>query len=198
MLPVAVPAVLAVSMAIALALKHFSVAIPRIVLAIGLALWSIQTAFIFADEGMKAPAQRIGRIDIITGDALTPTLLTELASNSPTITVNHLLPDSTKLLFLGEASPFYYNANITYQTTWDRGPLSAIIRTNPDKPTTWSTQLRELGFTHILINHVMIQRWEEAQWNDPLINAANIDSLTNQLAVQRHWSHLGRTLYRLH
>ena len=196
-LPVAIPAVLAVSMAITLSLKHFSVAIARLVLVIVLLLWSIQTAFIFADEGMKAPAQRIGRIDIITGDALTPTLRTELASNSPTITVNHLLPDSAKVLFLGEAAPFYYKANITYQTTWDRGPLSEIIRLNPDQPTTWIAQLRELGFTHILINHIMIQRWEEAQWNDPLINTANMDLLTKQLAVEGHWNHLGLALYRL-
>lgn len=201
-LPIAVPAVLAISIAIALAAKHFKqyigVSSTRLGLAIILLFWSIQTAFIFADEGGNAPAQQIEAIDVFTGDALTVSLRDELAKRSPIITVNHLLPDNAKVLFLGEATPFYYKANITYQTTWDRGPLSEIIRADPDQPTTWIAQLRELGFTHILINYVMIQRWEEAQWNDPLINTANMYSLTKQLAVQRHWNHLGITLYRLH
>ena len=102
------------------------------------------------------------------------------------------------MLFLGEATPFYYNANITYQTTWDRGPLSSIMRAHPDQPDNWVSQLRELGFTHILINSAMIKRWEESHFNDPLINSANIDLLAAQLNVKQDWENAGLTLYTLY
>ena len=200
MLPVAVPAVLSVSIAIALAAKYFKQrlggAITQTGIAIMLLLWSIQIAFIFADESNNAPALHIGAIDIVTGNGLTISQRNELGNGSPTITINHLLPENAKVFLLGEATPFYYQTQIQYQTTWDRGPLSAIMRAHPNQSGIWVLKLRELGFTHILINSAMIKRWEESHYNDPLINSANIDLLAKQLIVQHDWKN-GLTLYSL-
>jgi hypothetical protein len=83
-----------------------------------------------------------------------------------------VLLEGSRVLLVGEAAPLYFRVDrISYQTTWDRGVLSAIMRDFPNDAARWRIELRRLGFTHVLIDPSMLQRWERAGWNDPLLTA---------------------------
>jgi ABC-type glutathione transport system ATPase component len=74
----------------------------------------------------------------------------------PAVYVNHLLPENSRVLFVGEAAPFYYRSDFTYNTTWDRGPLSSIMREHEGDPAAWIEALRSMQYTHVLVNPVML------------------------------------------
>ncbi len=135
--------------------------------------WCLVPVAIFAFEPRlndAAPASRVGRIDYFTGSALSREQRAELAGVSHILAINLLPPDSLTLL-IGEAAPFYLDRPVIYQTTWDRGPLSRILRDHPDDPAAWRAALKSLGLTHLFVNEDMLKRWEAAGWNDPLITA---------------------------
>jgi hypothetical protein len=78
------------------------------------------------------------------------------------------------VLSIGEAAPFYFN-QLDYNTTWDRGPISRIMRQSPDDPIAWRNELAAT-WTHVLVNPVMLKVWERSAWNDPLITADRVVS----------------------
>ena len=149
-------------------------------------IWCTQPLLIFAREpwpSEPAPAARVGRIDLVTGEAFSPTERAELAALSHVIALREL-PASAHTLLIGEAAPFYLTGNITYQTTWDRGPMSRIMRDHPDNPSAWRESLNAQGFTHLFVNAPMLARWERAGWNDPLITADRILNFADQFATR--------------
>jgi hypothetical protein len=143
--------------------------------ALGLVLWSFAPVWVFRNEARGEPAAAIGLDRTFTGDDLQATDRRELGTMMPAVFVNWVLPEGGKVLLIGESAPLYYRLDrITYSTVWDRGPLSRIMQDHPDNPGTWIRELRESGYTHILINPSMLQRWERSGWNDPLVSAESV------------------------
>ena len=150
-------------------------------IALGLIAWCSAPAAIFRNEARGAPAAAIGLARMFTGDDLAPLKQRELGlSTFPAVFVNHVVPASGRVLLVGEAAPLYYRPErITYNTVWDRGPLSRIMREQPDDPAAWASALREAGYTHVILNPCMLERWERSRWNDPSITAKGVMGFAN-------------------
>jgi hypothetical protein len=150
-----------------------------------LTVWSLGSILIYAREpdGTGAPAARIGAIELITGEVLEPAQRRELALAGGTAAyLNWMLPQDSRVLLIGDAAPFYYRGDVTYQTTWDRGPLSVAMRAAPHEPAAWIDTLASQGFTHLLVDATMLRRWQEAGWNDELITAQRVLDAAQQHA----------------
>ncbi|MCH7848482.1 MAG: hypothetical protein IIB53_08985 [Planctomycetes bacterium] len=116
----------------------------------------------------------------------------------PAIYLNYLLPDDARILLLGDARPLYYRADIAYQTTWDRGVLSQLMQEFPADPGRWADELRDRGFTHILVSDEMLVRWAASGWNDPNLTVQNVRAFADQTCdVEYDWPDSRITLYRL-
>lgn len=144
---------------------------PLVTVACGLLAlaWCVGPVFIFASEKEGAPSAFLGAARLYTGDAFTNAERRALADQLPAIVVNHLLPGGSRTLLVGESAPFYYKANVAYATTWDRGPMSSAAR----DPAGWAiafASLRRQGFTHVLINAGMLDRWRKSGWGDPMLD----------------------------
>jgi 4-amino-4-deoxy-L-arabinose transferase-like glycosyltransferase len=140
-----------------------------------LALWPVQAALVFRTENGTAPAARVGAIALMTGELHAQALERAtneqerrdlLATAPPALYLNFLLPRDARTVLIGDAAPFYFGGNSSYQTTWDRGPMSEALRTNNAL-----AHLRAQGFTHALVHLGMLDRWERAGWNDHLLTA---------------------------
>ncbi|MHC4965247.1 MAG: hypothetical protein ACYTGE_10075 [Planctomycetota bacterium] len=197
MLPAVVPAALAVALGLeALAARARQPVFVGLLAAAALA-WCSVPVLVFLREADGAPAQRVGWVDVMTGDGLTPAQRRELANGSPHIFVNHLLPAQARVLSVGDAAPLYYRRAITYQTTWDRGPLSRAMDHRPDDPAGWMDELRAEGFTHLLVQPTMLRIWAESEWNDPRITAESVVGAAQRHAVLAQEFPGGLRLYRL-
>ena len=134
-----------------------------------------------------------------TGDDLPSDARTRWATVFPMVLVNYALPADARILFIGDATPLYVRdqSRIVYQTTWDRGPLSQVMREHPDDPGAWIHLLRERGFTHVLIDPNMLYRWEKSGWNDPLITAERVVNMAEKQAALVRRFPSGEAIYRL-
>jgi hypothetical protein len=148
-------------------------------------MWTAQPVLIFASERNGSPAAMIGHAGALSGDELDEATRRDLGQSTfSALAVNHLLPPNSRVLLVGEAAPLYYDLHrINYCTTWDRGPLSAAMRTHPDSPQRWHQALRDQGYTHLLVNEEMLQRWEDAGWNDPLITRGRVVGFAKRVGV---------------
>ncbi|UCD75590.1 MAG: hypothetical protein JSV91_01485, partial [Phycisphaerales bacterium] len=169
--------------------------------------YSCVTVFIFRgepyapDEGgrtLRAPAAMIGQAGALSGEDLTAEQRAELVGALPAVYVNYALPADGKVALIGEAAVLYYRGDLAYKTTWDRGPLSLAMQAYPDDPRRWFDSMREQGFTHLLVNYEMLDRWERAGWHDPNLTSDRITEAVRCFArIQRTWPRLRITLYTL-
>ncbi len=195
MLPVVVPGAVAIALAVMVCrnrLRRIGIA----ALAIATLLWSAIPAYVFANQAGGAPAAAVGMARFISGEALQPQQREALAETSAVIYLNNHLPRSSRVLFVGEAAPLYYRCEFTYTTVWDRDPVSQVMREHPGQPIHWAKLLREQGYTHVLIDFVMLERWGEASWSDPLLAAERMREFALLLEPVRDWPG-GKALYRL-
>ncbi len=209
LLPAAVPAVLIVTAGVAAAARRLDR--PPAVAALALAgiAWASLPAYVYTREPFSnrpatnierppdAPADRIGRAAVLTGEALTTGARLELAERSPVVYVNYALAAGSKVLLIGDAAPLYYRRDVVYQTTWDRGPLSQAIDSAGDDPQEWLRQLDSQGFTHLLIEPTMLEIWQRGGWNDPRLTVDGIlDFAGHHAELQRSFPS-GVGIYRL-
>jgi len=201
MLPAVVPAALAVALGIAAVRQQLRPGRVKTVLSAtmiaALLLWCCLPGSIYLREADGAPAARIGFTLMLSGDALSPAQRRRMADSVAAIGLNYDLPAGAKVLAVGDATPLYYRADVTYQTTWDRGPLSAAMRSSPDDPSAWIADLREQGFTHLLVAPTMLAIWERSGWNDPLITASRVMGMADRFADLQHEFQGGERLYRV-
>ncbi len=201
MLPAVVPAALAVALGIAAVSERLRPG--RVRTASGAAmiaaslLWCCLPGTIYLREAGGAPAARIGLALMLSGDVLSPSQRRSMSDRVAAIGLNYALPDGAKILLVGDATPLYYRADVTYQTTWDRGPLSAAMRSRPDDPSAWLAELREQGFTHLLVAPTMLAIWERSGWNDPLITATRVLDMADRFADLQREFQGGELLYRV-
>ena len=204
LLPAVVPLALGVVVGFAWCSDRFSSHVDRrdrarrALLAIALSTWSLWPVLVFRSERDGAPAALIGGAGLLSGDDLDPRTRREQAESSlPAVAINYLLPADAKVLLIGDAKPLYYRDKIAYQTTWDRGPLSQLMRQYPDDASGWLRGMRDRGFTHLLVDEPMLLRWERAGWNDPLITRDRVVDAAGRMGTVEHRYPGDVTLYRL-
>ncbi|MCH2160582.1 MAG: hypothetical protein MK085_01775 [Phycisphaerales bacterium] len=109
-----------------------------------------------------------------------------LSSASPNFILNHLLPPESRILLLGEASPFHLDMNkqvgdrIVYHTVWTRGPLERAIAES-DAPSEWVAELQSRGYTHVFLRPGMLQRWRDSGWLAEELSVHHIKALVENL-----------------
>ena len=52
--------------------------------------------------------------------------------------------------------------------------LKSAMRSAPDDPAAWFDALRAAGYTHVVVNPIMLDVWEGSGWNDPLITSRRV------------------------
>ena len=97
----------------------------------------------------------------------------ELLGMAPTpFWLNYMLPPESKVLGVGFATPFYIaGGRIEITTVWDRGAFDAVVAEAPAQPESWGAKLRDRGYTHVLIDPVMLSRWASSGWLNPQLMA---------------------------
>lgn len=166
--------------------------------AVLLVAWSCVAVLLYRSEMNGAPSAAIGQAAFFAGDGLPIAEAHELGTMMfPTIAVNRVLPADAMVLLIGDAAPYYYRGRIVYQTTWDRGPLSRLMREYPEKPEQWAASLRSEGFTHMLVDPTMLAIWERDGWGDPLLTVEHINEFAQREATMLWRYPTGTTLYVL-
>jgi hypothetical protein len=203
-----VPAAVPLALAIGLSVSEVRTGIGRSLLALAVLLWSLVPVAIFlrerpVSEGDRwgSPAAATGRVATLSGDLhirllRDPGLSREargevLESAPPWTFINDpaLTGNDGKILLLGEARPFYLRRTGEYATVWDRGRLSQLVREHPEDPERWRRELAEAGFTLLLVDRNMIDRWRRDGWWDRGLDAETIDSLLETLVPLRRFAY---------
>ena len=130
-----------------------------------------------APQRLQAPAVFIGDTTFMPGDRFaseferaTPEQRAQLAPQaSVAYFVNHRLPPDARILAVGHSTPFYLRRAIAWNTVWDRGALDRVAEQSPGTPHAWAAKLRELGFTHVIVNPNMLVVWTRSGWINPLL-----------------------------
>jgi hypothetical protein len=81
--------------------------------------------------------------------------------------INYLLPADARLLAVGFSTPFYILRPLSWSTVWDRGAFDRVIDAAPGTPAAWGPRLRAEGFTHVVIDPVMLEVWMRSGWLNP-------------------------------
>jgi len=173
MLPSAVPLAIAIGIGLhtVLSQQRTRRAAVQGLLAILCIAWSSVALFIYQSERNNWPSLMLGAHAMFTGERMsTEEQRINGLSSSPVILINHVLRKGSHVLLVGDAKPYYHDLHrITYQTTWDRGPMSHIIREQPENPSQWIDALQQRGFTHVLLDSAMLARWRASGWGDPML-----------------------------
>ena len=138
-------------------------------------------AFAFAREPVRgslqlgAPALLVDGMGQRTGEMLA-TALRELPPEQreaalkqadSAFVINYLLPADARLLAVGFSTPFYILRPLSWSTVWDRGAFDRVIDAAPGTPAAWGPRLRAEGFTHVVIDPVMLEVWMRSGWLNP-------------------------------
>lgn len=170
----------------------------RLVIFLVLLGWCVQPMVTYRSERNGNPSAMIDMVGVLSGRELSEADRRGYgAAQSVTVYVNYVLDPEAKLLMVGHATPLYFQRPVEYQTTWDRGPLSRIMREVGESPAGWIEALREAGYTHLLVRPEMLRNWERAGWNDPLITTDRILNAADLFATVEVQYPNGTTLYRL-
>ena len=177
LLPSAVPLALGAAALLRLVAVHWGAR-----WAAGLAVAALLLpAFAFAREPVRgtlqlgAPALLVDGMGQRTGEMLAkalPELPPEqreaaLKQADSAFVINYLLPADARLLAVGFSTPFYILRPLSWSTVWDRGAFDRVIDAAPGTPAAWGPRLRAEGFTHVVIDPVMLEVWMRSGWLNP-------------------------------
>jgi hypothetical protein len=143
------------------------------VLAIGMAC---AVPWWYATDGRAgAPAAAIGAEEVFTGEALGAELRAANAGDdawletareaSPAFVLNEMLEPCDRVIALGECRGWYCNRIPDYHTVWDRGPLERMLASGMPAPEC-VRELRTTGYSHVVVDHLMLRRWRASGWLD--------------------------------
>lgn len=203
-----VPAAVPLAIAAGLATADLRRPIEHSLLALAAIVWSTLPAAIFLRERpvsdgdrWGSPAAATGRVAALSGDLhirllrdpglARPERAAVLESAPPWTFINDpaLTGADGRVLLVGEARPFYLRRQGEYATVWDRGTLSRLVREHPDDPARWRRELVDSGFTLLLVDRNMIERWRRDGWWDPRLDADSIDALLESLVPLRRFAY---------
>lgn len=123
---------------------------------------------------------------------------------SPQQVVNLILTPSDRVLLLGDTAPLYFDPQrISYATTWDKNPFVTTLGVAASQtptlppPDKWSTELKRVGYTHILINFAELNRLQVSGFVDPSLNPKQIAAWAQSMEVVQAWPQTGQVLIKL-
>ncbi|MHC5113322.1 MAG: hypothetical protein ACYTGP_02695 [Planctomycetota bacterium] len=206
-----VPAVVPAALLVAVAAESLRPRLPRaaaVVAVAALAALSFVPAVLLAGEKNGQPLAAVGATSVLTGEAhaarirnpqLSETERADVIANSvPGLWVNYMLGPRARILCVGDATPFYYRRDdLVYQTTWDRGPVSAALAAAGDDDFALVEALMRDGFTHVLVDPTMLALWAEEGWNDPALTADRVVGALTRFATEVVRLPSGVRLYEL-
>ena len=119
----------------------------------------------------------------------------DLAADTPERYVNRLLPEGSRVLLVGGATPLYFEASVVSSTTWDRTPLHAVA---DERVSRWSGRLMDLGVTHALVDFAELARLRSSgYWDERLSDERLRAWLRSGAEAVREWPGSGRVLFEL-
>lgn len=119
---------------------------------------------------MNAVAQCTGAPLAEALNGATPEMRQQLLQTADSIfLVNYMLPADARIAAIGFSTPFYLMRSISWSTVWDRGAFDAVVDEAPGTPAVWGARLRAKGFTHALIDPVMLGVWARSGWLNPAL-----------------------------
>lgn len=112
----------------------------------------------------------------------------DLIASPPPRFANSILPPTSTLYLLGDATPFYYSAfPVLYNTTYDQWLFGEIAAGGGD-PDDWTKALRAKGITHVLISFPEIDRLTRSGFIDPRVKLADVERWARAATVPiRDW-----------
>jgi len=130
----------------------------------------------------RAPSGGVGaRLAVGSSPELGRPYTPELGELIPSAYINHELPDDALVYLLGDATPFYYETSVLYNTTYDPWALGEAIRLAPDEPEDWASTLRARGVTHVLIAFGELSRLSDSGWIDPDVTPERVRAWSRTL-----------------
>lgn len=169
----------------------------RIIVIVSALGYCLQPLLLYRVQQQNRPSARIGWVDLITGEALSPAQREDLADDVPSVLINYGLPKDARVLLIGDAAPLYYRGDITYTTTWDRGVMSRVLAQHPSDPQAWVKSLSAQGYTHVLLQPTMLALWKSEGWADPALDPKAIQAAFEQYATVIARFRDGAVLYKL-
>jgi len=189
LLPTAVPLTVGAAMLLATAARRTQPAVVPLLLAPSLALAVVaywreparpqpRTSPDSAVELLRAPAAMIGGIPIKTGELFAqeivrfpPERQAEFIPVAPLeYFLNFAIDPNARILGVGFSTPFYSMRRIEWNTVWDRGALDRVAGESPDAPETWAARLRALGYSHVVVQPIMLDVWQQSGWLNPALS----------------------------
>jgi hypothetical protein len=188
LLPTAVPLTVGAAMLLASAARRTQPAVVPLILAPSVALAFVaywreparpqpQTSPDSTVVLQRAPAAMIGGIPFKTGELfaqeivrLPPEQQAEFLPVAPLeYFLNFAIDPNARILGVGFSTPFYSMRRIEWNTVWDRGVLDRVAGESPDAPETWAAQLKALGFSHVVVQPIMLDVWQQSGWLNPAL-----------------------------
>lgn len=172
LLPLALPAALALGLLIAL-IRHVPI---RVLVMFALittqGLFFVRALLIESDRG---PASGLLALPSdFMGVPANPRLSRE--DLSPVAFVNRELPADAKVLLLGDATPLYFARPVLYATTYDTSPLFTLANVDAANTATWSPALKAVGVTHVLVNLGELDRYRRSGFLDPRLEMGRVQT----------------------
>jgi hypothetical protein len=76
--------------------------------------------------------------------------------------LNESVPDSAKVLLVGEAETFYIDAHFAATTVFDRKPLDEMIEASKGDPADLARRVKDAGFDYLFVNWATLRRQGES------------------------------------
>ena len=141
-----------------------------------LSLWCTQPLVAYATDGplidgVYSPATGIGLEPLLSGTAGGDGLPAALAR----------LPTTARVVSLGATNVFWWAMIPGYSTVWDSNPVAVALEQSGNDPDRTIGELRRAGFTHIVIDGSMLERWHRSGWLDPRISDTAVERLARRV-----------------
>lgn len=188
LLPTAVPLVLLVSMAFSLALPRAQTLAQRAVLCALLAAWCAQPLWCYVVDGPRIEidvgGKKEGRLVAAEGIGIEKLFSGEVGEESLPFALR-ALPQDSRVVTLGANAVFWWPTVPTYASVWNEHPLIATLEATDSGMTATRAAMRARGWTHVVIDEVMLNVWRRSGWLDPRITPERVRALCLSLKPVR-------------
>lgn len=181
LLPTAVPMVLLVSLAISRAIPPRSPLFAmRTALCALLALWCAQPLWCYVVDGPRIEidvnGRKEGRLVAAEGIGIEKLFSGEVGEDSLPASLR-ALPTDARVVTLGANAVFWWPTVPTYASVWNEHPLIATLEATDAGMDAARAALRTRGWTHVVIDEVMLNVWRRSGWLDPRITPERVRAL---------------------
>ena len=192
LLPTAVPLALLVSMALSMVLAMVPPrgqgTAQRAVLCALLFCWCAQPLWCYQVDGPRIEVDvdggKISRLVAAEGIGIEKFFSGEVGEGSLPASLR-ALPQDSRVVTLGANAVFWWPTVPTYASVWNEHPLIAALEATDTGVAATRAALRARGWTHVVIDEVMLNVWRRSGWLDPRITAERVRTLCLSLKPER-------------